>query len=72
MVGSYISSVSYSDADGPVDTSQMVNNVIDSFQLTETQIGSGSDFKGISCFHEDRKLYIALVLHWQPYRYFVP
>ena len=31
--------------DGPEDTSQMVNNVVDSFQLTETQIGSPSDFK---------------------------
>ena len=31
--------------DGPADTSQMVNNVVDSFQLTETQIGSPSDFK---------------------------
>ena len=33
------------DADGPADTSMMVNNVIDSFQLTETQIGSPADFK---------------------------
>lgn len=34
------------DDDGPADTSQTVNNVIDSFQLTETQIGSAVDFKG--------------------------
>ena len=33
------------DADGPIDTSQMVNNVIDSFQLTEYQMGSQADFK---------------------------
>ena len=33
------------DDEGPADTSQMVNNVIDSFQLTETQIGSPADFK---------------------------
>ena len=31
--------------DAPVDTAMQVNNVIDGFQYTETQIGSGADFK---------------------------
>ena len=42
------------DNDGPQDTSQMVNNVVDSFQLTETQIGSPADFKawvGFCCYY---------------------
>lgn len=33
------------DDDGPLDTSMMVNNVIDGFQYTETQIGTIGDFK---------------------------
>jgi hypothetical protein len=33
------------EEDGPVDTALMVNNVIDGFQYTETQIGAPADFK---------------------------
>lgn len=35
------------EEDGPADSGvQMVNNIIDGFQYTETQVGSASDFKG--------------------------
>ena len=33
------------EEDGPLDTTMMVNNVIDGFQYTETQVGSATDFK---------------------------